>query len=196
MLLVERWDGDVEFTRTFTKSGDPRAPRATLGRGGASEVGVYRTFIFFRCDLSSVSPAVTLWWPGKLPVGAIHYGAMAGQACADFIVACSGVPGAASRGIEVDNLPLRWGRLDELEGSPDTREHVEQWRKWLFEEMERLSADSDGRRWIPILLDLDPPYQATRGGEVLCRRLMDEYREGGPQWVASGCEMVPHGTNG
>jgi hypothetical protein len=154
---------------------------------------VYRTFIFFRSDLSSVSPAVTLWWPGKvidllnqLPVGALHYGAMAGQVCADFIVACSGVPGAASREIEVDNLPLRWGRLDELEGSPDTPEYVARWREWLFEEIERLSASVDGQRWLPVMLDLDPPYHATQGGEVLCRRLMGDYREGGPQWVAPG----------
>jgi hypothetical protein len=26
LLLVERWNGDVKFTRTFSRSGDPRAP--------------------------------------------------------------------------------------------------------------------------------------------------------------------------
>ncbi len=95
---------------------------------------MYRTFIFFRGGLASVSPAVTLWWPEKvitllneLPVGALHYGAMAGQACADFIVACSSVPDAAARGIEVDNLPLRWGRGDKLEGRPDTQEYAQHW---------------------------------------------------------------------
>jgi hypothetical protein len=94
-----------------------------------------------------------LWWPGKvinllnqLPAGALHYGAITGQACADFIVACSSVPDAASRGIEVDNLSLRWDRLDQLEGSPDTPEYVARWRDWLFEEIERLSASVDGRR--------------------------------------------------
>ncbi len=35
------------------------------------------------------------------------------------------------------------------------------------------------------MVDLEPPYHATQGGEVLCRRLMGEYREGkGAEWVA------------
>jgi N-glycosidase YbiA len=151
---------------------------------------MYRTFIFFRSNLSSVSPAVTLWWPRKvvtllnrLPVGALHYGACASWACADFIAACRSAPGAASRGIEVENLRLRWGRLDQVEGNPETQEYVEQWRGRLFEEIERLSADAGGRRWLPVKLDLNPPYHATRGDTVLCRRLMGEYREGGPEWV-------------
>ena len=49
------------------------------------------------------------------------------------------MPDAAERGIEVDNLPLRWDRLDALEGSPDTREYVAGWRDWLVEEIERKS---------------------------------------------------------
>jgi hypothetical protein len=154
---------------------------------------VYRTFIFFRSDLSSVSPAVVLWWPGRvidllnhLPGGALHYGAMAGQACADFVVACNSVPDASSRGIEVENLPLRWDRLDQLEGRTDSPEYVARWRDWLFTEIERLSASMDGATWRPVLVDLDPPYQATQGSEVLCRRLIVDYREGGPHWVAPG----------
>lgn len=161
---------------------------------------MYRTFIFYRPDLCSVSPAVSLWWPdqvidllNQLPVGALHYGGMAGAACADFIVACRGLlprevlPGVmATQGSEVDNLPLRWDRLEALEGSPDTLEYVSRWCSWLFEEIEHLTVNTDDRRWLPVMIDLDPPYHATQGGEVLCRRLMSDYREGGPQWVASG----------
>jgi ribA/ribD-fused uncharacterized protein len=176
-----------------------------FGGGGSAEAGVYRTFIFFRADLSSVSPMVTLWWPRKvvtllnsLPVGALHFGAMAGQACADFIAACCSVSGAATRGIEVDNLPLRWDQLDQLEGNPDTQEYAQRWRDWLFSEVERLSDGIDGRRWGPVMIDLDPPYHATRGGQVLCRRLMGEYREGGPEWaqVAESTGVVTFGRYG
>jgi len=147
---------------------------------------VYRTFIFFRSDLSSVSPAVTLWWPRKvvtllnqLPVGAVSYGALAGNACADFIAACCPVVGST----EVDNLPLRWDWFDQIEGDLDTLEYAEEWRSRLFQEIERLSAGADGQRRLPVMIDLNPPYHATRGDKVLCRRLMGEYREGGPQWV-------------
>jgi ribA/ribD-fused uncharacterized protein len=177
----------------------------SFGGRGPAEAGVYRTFIFFCADLASVSPGVTLWWPRKvvtllnsLPVGALHFGAMAGQACADFIAACSAVSGAATRGIEVDNLPLRWDQLDNVEGSPDTQGYAQRWRDWLFGEVERLSDGTDGRRWRPVMIDLDPPYHATRGDQVLCRRLMGEYREGGPEWeqVAESTGVVTFGRYG
>src|SRR4051794_6407493 len=116
---------------------------------------MYRTFIFFRAGLCSVSPAVTFRWPGKvvtllnrLPVGALHYGAGAAHACGDFIGACRSVPGLESVGIEVGNLRLRWDREDALPGEVGTREYEDRWRAWLFEEIERMSVEVD-RQWLP-----------------------------------------------
>jgi len=106
---------------------------------------------------------------------------MAGQACADFIAACSSIPGAASRGIEVLNLPLCWERLGHFDGNPDSQEYADHWRSWFFEEIDRLYVDADGRRLPPpVLLDLNPPYHVTRAGKVLCRR---EFKPGEPEWI-------------
>ena len=87
--------------------------------------------------------------------------------------------GCCSEGIEVYNLSLRWDQLDQFEGSPDTQEYAQRWRDWLFSEVDRLSGDTDGR-WRPVMIDLDPPYNVTRGGQVLCRRITGEYLVGGP----------------
>lgn len=106
---------------------------------------MYRTFIVFRSGLASVSPAVSLWWPGKiinlfnqLPAVALHYGAFATGTCADFIVACSALEKTKYQPIEVYNLPLRWEGQDRLTAEIDTPAHSDQWRAWLFAEFERV----------------------------------------------------------
>ena len=60
----------------------------------------------------------------------------------------------------------------------------EPWRKWLFEEIERLfSVQGDGQE-PPVLVELDLPYHVTQGGEVLCQRVSgDQYEPGDPLWV-------------
>jgi hypothetical protein len=155
---------------------------------GTPEARVYRTFIFFRAGLASVSPAVNLWWAGKVinlfrqfPAEALHYGAFADGACADFIVACSRLEKTKDQPIEVFNLPLRWEGQDRLTAKFDMPAHSEQWRAWLFEEIERLSAD---RQDLPILVDLDPPFHVTQGGRVLFQRADGRnYQEGDPLWM-------------
>jgi len=159
---------------------------------------VNRTFIFFRSELCSVSPAVSLWWPGEvidllnqLPVGSLHYGGMAEGTCVDFIVACSSTLKLEMLPLEVCNLPLRWDRQNDLEGKDGTLEYHERWRNWLLDEIGRLWDDADARRTPPVLIDLDPPFHATQGGKVLCRRLMGEYKVDGPEWVAPDLGQRP-----
>ena len=149
---------------------------------------MYRTFIFFRPGLTDVSPAVHLWWPGKVihlfrqfPPLALHYGASATGTCADFIVACSALEKTKYQPIEVANLPLRWEGQDRLTAEFDTPAHADQWRAWLFAEIGRLSADQQDP---PILVDLDPPYHVTQGGAVLFQRHDGrDYQEGDPLWL-------------
>lgn len=92
------------------------------------EAGVYRRLIFFGSGLSSVSPAVSLWWPGKVinlfnqfPTDALHYGTYATGTCVDFIVACSAVKKTKYQPMEVYNLPLRWEGQDHLIGDVPPR---------------------------------------------------------------------------
>jgi hypothetical protein len=153
---------------------------------------VYRTFIFFRSGLASVSPAVSVWWPGKVinlfnqfPDLAIHFGAFADGACADFIMACSAVVDKTQgQPIEVYNLPFRWEGQDWLAAEIDTPAHREQWRTWLFEEIERLFAQDSDQQNPPILVDLDPPFQVTQGGTVLFQHVdYRDYKEGDPLWL-------------
>lgn len=151
---------------------------------------MYRTFIFFRAGLTSVSPAVILWWPGKVinlfnqfPAEALHYGAFASGTCGDFVVACAALEKAKSRQIEVCNLLLRWEGQDRLTAEYDTPAHSDQWRAWLFEELDRLFADAYGQD-PPILVDLDPPYHVTQGGTVLFQRADGrDYQDGDPLWL-------------
>ena len=151
---------------------------------------MHRTFIFFGAGLASVSPAVTVWWPGKVinlfrqfPSGALHYGAFAPGTCADFIRACSALEKTSYQPIEVHNLPLRWEGQDRLTAEFDTPAYSEQWRAWLFGELERLSADYDGPN-PPILVDIDPPFHVTQGGTVLFQRHDGRhYQEGDPLWM-------------
>jgi hypothetical protein len=156
---------------------------------------VNRTFIFFRADMCSVSPAVKLCWPGqvidllnRLPGGTLYWGNMAEGACADFVGACLAVPEARTQPIEVHNLRLRWDRQNELAGQFGTREYAELWRHWLHEEIEWVCANTAGGKTVlPVLVDLDPPILATQGSKVLCRQLTGpEYKEGGLWWVAPG----------
>jgi hypothetical protein len=150
---------------------------------------VNRKFIFFCPGLTSVSPAVSLWWPGKvinlfnqIPADALHYGAFATGTCADFIVACSALGKTKYHPIEVINLPLRWEGQDRLAGEIDTPAHSVQWRDWLFAEIERLTAEY--QQDPPILVDIDPPYHVIQGGAVLFQRVDHrDYREGDPLWV-------------
>jgi hypothetical protein len=160
---------------------------------GAPAASAYRAFIFFHSGLTSVSPVVILQWPGKVinlfnqfPAGALFYGTFAADACADFIVACSAVEKAKRQrrfrpSIQVCNLALRWEGQDQLTAAYDTPEHSEQWRAWLFAEIERLCAD---RLDPPILVDLEPPFHVTQGGTVLFQRHDGrDYQEGDPLWL-------------
>lgn len=152
---------------------------------------MHRTFIFFRSGLTSVSPAVSVWWPGKVinlfkqfPAAALHYGAMATGACADFIVACSALEKTKYQPIEVFNLPLPWEGQDRLTAEFDTSAYWDQWRAWLFAEIERLSTD---RAEPPILVDIEPPYYVTQGGTVLFQRIdYQDFKAGDPLWVTPG----------
>jgi hypothetical protein len=152
---------------------------------------MFRTFIFFRSDICSFSPAVRIWWPGRvidllnrLPESTIYWGGTAEGICADFIGACLVLEGRIGP-LEVSNLELRWDRIGELAEYVDTPEYDERWRALLLEEI-GLTLGQAGEP--PVLIDLDgPPFHATRGGVVLCRsRSGDENAEETPQWVAPG----------
>lgn len=152
---------------------------------------MYRTFIFFKSGLTSVSPAVTVWWPGKVinlfnqfPPAALHYGAYATGACADFIVACSAVEKTKYQPVEVENLPLRWDGVDALTAEYDTPAYSAQWREWLFAELGRYFTGPDGPPELPVLVDLDPPHHVTQGGTVLFQRGDHrDHEDGAPLWV-------------
>lgn len=151
-----------------------------------------RAFIFHKPVLESVSPLVCLQWSGRvidllnrLPPDALHFGGMAQETCVDFIVACAALPRELTRPIEVLNLGLRWDRVNEVvTAEVDTRACADQWRAWLFEEIEHLYAQVEDRRQLPVLVELNPPYHVTQGGTVLCRRV-DRYEPGQPLWVES-----------
>jgi hypothetical protein len=149
---------------------------------------VHRTFIFFRAELASVSPAVTIWWPGKVinlfnqfPDTALNFGGFPDGICVDFIMSCSALEKTKSQPIEVFNLPLRWEGQDRLTGEVDTAGHREQWRAWLVAEIKRLSGD---QQFSPILVDMDPPYHITQAGMVLFQRHDGRnFQEGDPLWM-------------
>lgn len=152
---------------------------------------MYRRFIFFGAGLSSVSPVVTVWWPGKVinlfnqfPEMALHFGSYASETCVDFVIACSQVKKAKEMPLEVANLPLRWEGQDHLTGEYGTAAYANEWREWLFREFERLFGDIEDPRNLPILVDIDPPFHVTQGGTVLFQ-LVDhrDYKEGDPRWV-------------
>ena len=152
---------------------------------------MYRRFIFFRAGLSSVSPGVTVWWPGKVidlfnqfPESALHYGSHASETCVDFIIACSQVKKAKQMPLDVANLPLRWEGQEQLTAEYATAVYANEWREWLFRELERVFAEIEDKRSLPILVDIDPPFHVTQGGTVLFQRLdLRDYKEGDPLWV-------------
>lgn len=153
---------------------------------------MYRTIIFHSSALSSVSPAVLVWWPGEilalfnlLPADRWYFGGTPGGACAAFLGGCLAVPGTSAGTLEVHNLPLRWDRQDELAGLHGSPKYAEEWRGWLHEELRRLDEVGE-RAEPPVLVDLEPPYHVTRGDEVLCRRVdlcHDHWEPGQPLWV-------------
>jgi hypothetical protein len=157
-----------------------------------------RRFIFHKPVLESLSPMVGVWWPGRvidllnrLPPAALHFGGMAEETCADFIVAFAALTQEDHYlPLEVLNLWLRWERVDQaLTAEIDTRERADQWRAWLFEEIGHLYADVEDRRTLPVLVELSPPYHVTQGGKVLCRRVdraSERWEPGQPLWVAAG----------
>jgi hypothetical protein len=174
---------------------------------------LYRSAIFVRGWLGSVSPAVTFFWPGevidllnRLPEDVI-FGGMADDACADFIAQCWALPPIQMnrsrsenwpRPLSVSNLQLRWELLDRLTAEVDTREYAAQFRAWLSEELARLYADVKDQRELPVLFDLDPPFHVTQGGEVLCRRVVpwiDQVKPGQPLWVAGPSSDAEIGTD-
>ena len=152
---------------------------------------MYRTFIFYRAGLNSVSPAVHLWWPEtvinlfkQFPVDALHYGSFASHTCVDFIIACSALEKTKYQPIEVFNLRVRWEGEDRLTAEIDTPARTEQWRAWLFTEIERMCADVTDPQQLPILVDIDPPHHVTQGGTVLFQRHSGRhFRYGDPLWM-------------
>lgn len=155
------------------------------------EAYLYRTFIFFGSALTTISPAVFVWWPGEVihlftqfPAGALHYGSFASHTCADFIAACSAVEKTRGGAMEVSNLPLRWEGQELLTTEFNTPAYTFEWRAWLFAEIDRVYADVTDPQKLPILVDIDPPYHATQGGTVLLQRHSGRaYREGDPEWL-------------
>jgi hypothetical protein len=163
--------------------------------------GVTRNIVFHRAGLESVSPMVAVWWRksvidllNQLPELAMNFGGMAEEACADFIVAFAALP--PQKGIslrtEVFNLGLRWERVNQaVTAEIETRERANQWRRWLFEEIDHLTktffANDADRRTFPVLIDMEPPFEVTQGGVVLGRRvnrLSEPWNPGQPLWVA------------
>jgi hypothetical protein len=164
----------------------------------------YRTAIFTRVRIGSVSPAVSFVWPGEVvdllnqfPEDALNLGGLAEHACADFIAACAALPpirlptrrlrtGNWPRPLSVGNLPLRWDRFDQVTAECDTPEYEIQFRAWLSEELEWCYAHVKKRRELPVLISGDPPFHVTQGGEVLCHHLdrrFDRITPGQPLWV-------------
>jgi hypothetical protein len=152
---------------------------------------MYRRFIFYSSGLNSVSPEVGLWWPGKVinlfkqfPNDALHYGADAQQTCADFLVACVALKHEKVLPTEVTNLPLRWEDQEQLTAEFDTPAYAQQWRAWLFGEIERLCSEITDPNELPILIQMDPPFHVTQGGTVLFQRHSGrDYQEGDPLWL-------------
>ncbi len=152
---------------------------------------MYRTFVFFGSGLATVSPVVTVWWPGKVidlftqfPAGALHYGSFASHTCADFIVACSAVKETKGGVMEVSSLRLRWEGEDRLTAEFNTPAYTVEWRAWLYTEIERLCADITDPQKLPILVEIDPPYHITQGGTVLFQRHSGRgYQDGDPLWM-------------
>lgn len=149
---------------------------------------MYRSFIFFRAGLASVSPVVTVWWPGavlnlfrRFPPEALHFGSYASEACVTFITACAALDKTRYLPTEVSNLQLRWEGQDAIAAEFDTAAYRDQWRAWLLAEIDRLAA---GAADPPILVDTDPPYHVTQGGVVLFQRHTGrDYQDGNPLWM-------------
>lgn len=151
--------------------------------------------VFYRPGLGSVSPLISVAWEKPvadllnriLPIGtSVNLGAYAEEACADFVVALESNPATADLHprVEVLNLRLRWERLDPL--CPERMADVPAWLAVLFAEIERIDACIPNPSERLVLVDLDPPFHVTRGGEVLCRKLnvlSEPWKEGQPIWV-------------
>jgi hypothetical protein len=120
---------------------------------------VYRTIIFYRANPPAVSPAVSLEWSGKvvdllnrLPPDVWVYGDRPERLCAAFVAAC-----CADLPQGLWALPLRRDRLAECERAHGGPLAGAAWVRWLSDEF-------GGGEAPPVLIDLDPPYHATRGG--------------------------------
>jgi hypothetical protein len=144
---------------------------------------VYHIIIFYRAEPSSLSPAVNIWWPGKvidlfnlLPAPVWRNGNMPEGRCVDFIGGCFSAPEIDTNRMEVWNLCLRWERLEEWERLRGSRVFGEPWLKWLFEEIGTWEKP-------PILVDMEL-NQAIQGGKVLCRRVVNRHDPEKPLWVA------------
>lgn len=151
--------------------------------------------IFFRPGLGSVSPAISVAWDGSVvdllnrivPFGGkVNLGAYAEEACADFVIALSVDPATAelSPRLEVLNLRLQWDRLDAL--YPETAAGIPAWKEVFFAEIERAWSGAKGPQWMPVLVDLEPPFHVTQAGKLLCRMvncLAEPWKDGQPTWV-------------
>ena len=132
---------------------------------------MYRVIIFYRSEPPCVSPAMNIWWPGKiidlfnlLPPTVWCNGNMPEGRRVDFIGGCFAVPEVDTNRMEVWNLVLRWERLDEWERVNGARVFGAPWLQWLFEEVGTWEQP-------PVLVDMESPFEARQGGRVLCRRM-------------------------
>jgi hypothetical protein len=151
---------------------------------------VYRTIVFYRSDPPTFSPAVSVWWPGSvidlfnlIPPLAWANGNMPEGRCVEFIGACFSVPEIDTSRMEVWNMRLRYDRLDEWEQVHGSRVFGEPFLKWLFDEVGAWERP-------PVLVNMEPPFEAYLGGKELCRWVANPHNPERPIWVAPGSDVA------
>jgi hypothetical protein len=137
---------------------------------------VFISFVFHNPDMGRISPSVSLWWPGKvinllnlLPADIWSDGNVPAGRCVDFIGACLACPKVDRGRLEVWNIPVprEWFATGGEDG----------WYHRLMAEM---------RSWDdpPVLVNLLPPFEASRGDRELCRLVWNDNRDT-RWWVAT-----------
>jgi hypothetical protein len=138
---------------------------------------VFLDLIFHNPDMGWISPSVTLWWPGEVvdllnlvPADIWSCGNVPAGRCVDFIGACLARPEIDRGRMEVRNIPVprEWFTTGGEDG-------------WYH----RLLAEMRSREDPPILVNLLPPFEASRGARELCRLVWDSNRDT-RRWVVAG----------
>lgn len=143
---------------------------------------MYHHIIFYRSEPPSLSPAVSIWWPGKvidlfnmLPPSVWGAGSMPEGMCVRFIGGCFSVPEIDTQRMEVWTLALRFDRLKEWERVNGTRVFGEPWLRWLSEEIAAWEKP-------PVLVDAES-NEASQGGKRLCHWKANPLDPEKPLWV-------------